>query len=49
MGSRLSQLLYLYATACIEYMPGNMRATRWMTTGHKFGASSELRKAVYTL
>jgi hypothetical protein len=49
MSSRLSQLLYLYATPCIEYMRANTRATRWMTTGHKFGASSELRKAVYTL
>src|SRR5882762_3669573 len=49
MSSHLSQLLYLYATLCIEYMPGNPRATRCMTTGHKLGASSELRKAVYTL
>jgi hypothetical protein len=30
-------------------MPGNTRATGWMTMGHNFGASSELRKAMYTL
>src|SRR4030081_2894094 len=47
MSSPLSQLLYLYATPCIEYVRGNTRATRRMTTGHEFGASSELRKAVY--
>src|SRR5258708_17133849 len=49
MGGRLSQLLYLYATPCIEYMRGNTHATRWMTTGNKFGVSSEWRKAVYAL
>jgi hypothetical protein len=49
MSSRFSQLLYIYATRCIEYVPGNTRATSWVTTGHKFRASSELRKAVYTL
>src|SRR5260370_23044239 len=30
-------------------MRGNAHGTRWMTTGHKFGASSELRKGVYPL
>jgi len=31
MSSSLSQFLYLYATPCIEYMRGNMYATRWIT------------------
>jgi hypothetical protein len=30
MSSRLSQLLYLYATPCIEYVRGNTHAARWI-------------------
>src|SRR6266478_4914267 len=46
MSSRLSQLLYLYATPCIEYMRGKTHATRWMTTGRRGPASWPREKNV---